>query len=398
MIMKEDSNKVIIWGGDNYNTLAMIRAIGNDSKFSVDCIILGKSGYAVKSKYCHNFWETENIDDGYSVLMSKYANTKHKPIILTPSDEIIAFIDSHQFELKEYFIIPGTDTAGMIEQYNDKNRQTELAQKLGIDVPISKCIKWNSDISDLEYPCFIKPSHLKSGHKNEFKFKLCADKKELAKTLKLVNHDSEFIAQQYIKREKDLLVYGARMWDDNVVFAGSLETERFATGQGSSFGKVCNGIPDSIDSNKLKCFLEMINYHGIFSFEFGLCNGKAYFFEVNLRNDATSNYFYQSGANIPLAYAYSCIGLDYNTVCYKVQKENYYIDDVFDLNNVFSGNISIYKYRNDLTKATVYKYYDKTDINPWLAVKKHRFITIAKDLVVQKFRPYIVYLLDLRKK
>ena len=38
--------------------------------------------------------------------------------------------------------------------------------------------------------------------------KICKNEKELKQTLRFVRHESVFILQQYIKKEKDLLVYG----------------------------------------------------------------------------------------------------------------------------------------------------------------------------------------------
>lgn len=56
---------------------------------------------------------------------------------------------------------------------------TELAVKIGILCPQSRYVQWNSDISSIQYPCLIKPSHQKPGHFNEFKFKICNDKDSL---------------------------------------------------------------------------------------------------------------------------------------------------------------------------------------------------------------------------
>ena len=388
-------NRIIIWSSDNYNSLAMLRQVAQGCK-NIDFIIHGKKGCTVKSKYIQKYIEMYSIENAYDYLMHNYINEDNKPIILTSGDNIIAFIDDHREKLSEYFIIPGT-TKGWVRKYNDKYEMTCLAEKLGMVIPKSKYIKWNSSLNDILYPCIIKPSHQKTGMRNEFKFKKCQNSKQLAKILKFVHHDSVFIVQQFVEKEKDLLVYGSRMWDKNVIFAGALITDRFATGQGSSHGIVTPDIPSCIDVQKIIEYLNYIDYYGLFSFEYGLKNGKAYFFEVNLRNDGTSNFFYQSGANIPLAYIYSCLNINYKNINFKVVKEQYYIDEIFDYINVIEGNVSKQIWQAEYNNATAYKFYDSNDLVPYDYVRKFSRIKMYFDIVIQYFRIYILWIINSAK-
>lgn len=384
-------NKVIIWATDNYNSLAMVRQIAQgDVKF--DFIIHGKANCTVRSKYIQNYVETGSYEDAYKYLMNHYKDEKAKPIILTSGDGIISFIDQHRNDFLTYFIVPGTTTSGLITRYNDKYEMTQLAQRHGIIVPKSKQIKWDSDISDMPYPLMIKPSHEKPGLHNEFKFKVCHTKKELKQVLQYVHHDSVFIAQEKIDKEKDLLVYGARMFDGRVILAGSLETERFATGQGSSYGQVHDAIPSCINVEGIKSFLSEIDYVGLFSFEYGLKDGIAYFFEVNLRNDGTSNFFFQSGANIPLAYVYSCAGVNYSEVSLHVTEDRWYMDEIYDRINVLQGNIEKKQWEREREKVTAFKFYDKSDLEPYIIEKRGSIIRMYRDLFFYRYRIYILWL------
>ena len=306
-------NKVILWGADDFNMLGLLRELG---KHDVDVFFLikGKKGYAAQSKYCVNCKETRTYQDGHDFLMGEFSNELHKPIIITSGDGISVFIDQHKEELEQYFIIPGTSRKGDLEKYTDKNEMTQLAVEIGILCPESKYCQWDTNIDDVKYPCLIKPSHQKPGHYNEFKYKICKSKSDLKRTLKVVRHDSEFILQNCIQKEKDVLVYGARMWDGKTVLAGAFIKDRLAECGSGSHGILTPKIPKSIDTSKISEFLDRIDYHGLFSFEYGLVGNEAYFFEVNLRNDGTSHYFYQAGANLPLAYALSCAGKDYSYV------------------------------------------------------------------------------------
>ena len=391
--MEKVENKIIVWSIDDFNTLGLMRELGN-AELDMLFLVKGHAGFAVKSKYCKKHIETPTIEDGYKYLMENYENESKKPILIISSDEIITFVDQHKEEFEKLFIVPGTTIKGNIEKYIDKNNMTTLAEEIGILCPKSRAIKKGEDISDIQYPCLIKPSHQKPGHYNEFKFKICKNANALKKTLRYVRPDSEFIVQQYIPKELDLLVYGGRMWDDNTIFAGAFIRDRWADSGSSSHGYFTENIPQCADTSKILKFLERIDYHGLFSVEYGLLENKAYFFEINLRNDGTSHYFYQAGANIPLAYVYSSAGLDYSDIPTKVSGEKWFIDELFDVENVLLGKIKKKTWKKDMSEATVFKYYDKEDTVPYEIAKKGKTKQIVQDIILKRFRLYIVFVLD----
>lgn len=391
--MEKVENKIIVWSIDDFNTLGLMRELGN-AELDMLFLVKGHAGFAVKSKYCKKHVETSTIEDGHKYLMENYESEIKKPILIISSDEIITFVDQHKEEFEKLFIVPGTTTKGNIEKYIDKNNMTALAEEIGILCPKSRAIKKGEDISDIQYPCLIKPSHQKPGHYNEFKFKICKNENALKKTLRYVRPDSEFILQQYIPKELDLLVYGGRMWDDNTIFAGAFIRDRWADSGSSSHGYFTENIPQCADTSKILEFLEHIDYHGLFSVEYGLLENKAYFFEINLRNDGTSHYFYQAGANIPLAYVYSSAGLDYSDIPTKVSGEKWFIDELFDIENVILGKINKKTWKRDMSEATVFKYYDKEDTVPYEIAKKGKTKQTIQDIILKRFRLYILFVLD----
>lgn len=386
-------NKVIIWGADDFNTLGLFRELG-ESVPDMLFLIKGKKGMTARSRYCTQCVETVSVEDGFRYLMSMETDPSAKPIIITSGDGISVLIDQHKTELEQKYIIPGTRQQGFLEKYTDKYTMTSLAAELGIPTPCSKFVKWDSNIDDVSYPCIIKPSHQTPGHYNEFKFKICKNETALRKTLKYVRKESVFIVQQYIPKERDLLVYGARMQDGETVLAGCMIRDRMADSGSSSHGLMTNNLPETVKREQIAAFLDRIDYVGLFSFEYGLTADNAYFFEVNLRNDGCSHYFYQTGANIPLAWVKSCVGEDYSEVPTKVIGERWFIDEVFDIENVFHRRISFRQQKRDKKEATVFKYYDKNDLEPYRYVRKGRYKQLLQDLVLSRFRLYVVYILD----
>lgn len=386
-------NKVIIWGADNFNTLGLLRQLGN-SNLDIIFLIKGNVGIATKSKYCTSYITTANLEEGYNYLLNNYCDSINKAIIITSGDDIITYIDQHRKELVPFFILPGTTQAGLIEKYIDKNSMTDLAMSLGILCPLSKLICWNSPLDDISYPCLLKPSREKPGYFNEFKSKICFNEAFLVKTLKYVRHDTEFILQQYIPKKEEVLIYGGRMRDGRTIIAGAFIKDRLLKSGPGAHGILTRDMPVSVDVEKISKFLDYIDYYGPFSFEYGLYDERAYFFEVNLRNDGTSHYFYQAGANIPLAYVYSCAGLDYRHIDTRVSCNRWYIDEIYGIENVLTRNVSLKQWRKELKEATVFRFYDRNDIRPWKAEKKNRWMKILRGLIISKFRIYIVYFGD----
>ncbi len=391
--MSKIMNKIIVWSIDGFNTLALMRQIGQGDA-DIFFLIKGQAGFAAKSKYCNHYYETDTVEEGYHYLINNYKEEKYKPIIVVCSEDVLLFIDAHKEELEEYFILPICAEKGNVKKYIDKNTMTQLAEEIGILCPKSRSMRWDSPIADIEYPCLLKPSHEKPGHYNEFKFRVCKNEAQLKRTLKYVRHDSEFILQQFIPVKNEILIYGCRMWDGNTVIAGASIKDRGNETGATSHGYVTPEIPSCVDVEKIKEFVDHIDYHGLFSVEYGLHKNKAYFFEINLRNDGTSHFFYQAGANLPLAYVYNCAGLDYQKIPAKVKEKTWYIDELYDFENVLIGKVSRKKWLQDLKQATSFKYYDENDMYPYEMAKKQRIKQTIQDILLKRFRLYIVFILD----
>jgi len=387
-------NKIIIWGRDNYNTLGLLRQLSGEDRIIFFLMWDKPVGCASASKYFGEHAVVASMEEGYQYLLSHFSNEAQKPVIFTPSDELIEFIDQHKIELQQRYILPGTKEQGLLTKIDDKNTMTELARKLGFLVPQSQMCRKDSDLKNVPFPCIIKPAHTTIGHRNEFKFKICENEKVLTNALKYVRRGSEFILQQYIPKESVALVYGARLKNGNVLIAGTLIKDRFIACGDGSHGLVTAGLPNGIDKNQIEQYLADIEYCGLFSFEYGLFASKAYFFEVNLRNDGTSHFFYQAGANIPLAWYYDAIGRDYSQINTVVTNNCWYIDEIFDVANVWNGTISRKQWKSDKAKATIFKYYDKEDQEPWKQMKLGKMRKIIQDAFVKKYRLYIVWAMD----
>lgn len=388
-----NKKKVVIWGVDDYNVLGLCRQFAN-TEFDVFFIAYrGINGCAVSSRYCNKYVDTNTIEEGYSYLMSQCVENE-KSVLINSNDLIAEFIDEHRQELENFFTITGTISPGSLKRYDNKFEMCQLAEELGFLVPQTMICKWDTIIDNVKFPCILKPSHQTVGKYNEFKFKICNNIKQLKRTLTFVRHDSEFLLQQYIPKEKDILIYGARMLSGDMCVAGALIRDRFCGTGESSHGLITPKIPPCVDTELIQKYLEKIGYYGLFSVEYGMLSDKAYFFEVNFRNDGTSHFFFQAGANIPLAWAYSSLGLEYSNIQTVVSGDYYYMDEIYDVQNVKEGKISKEQWEKERAEATIYKYYSSDDTAPYEVMQRIKNKKLLLGRIVSKYRIYIVWLLD----
>ncbi len=394
MTMDKNKKKVVIWGVDDYNTLGLFRELGNHDLDIIFLLFQGVKNCATLSKYCTQYVETKTLDDGKKYLLDHFSNEERRVVIINSNDLIAEYLDRNRKELSKYFVVPGTSTFGLLSRINNKAIMTSMAHEFGFDIPESRECKWDSNIDDIEYPCLLKPTHQTLGKFNEFKFKICKNAKDLKNVLRFVRRESTFILQQYIPKESVALVYGCRTLDGKTHLAGVLEKDRFCDNGDGSHGVFKSDFPRYIKPELIVKFIEHVDFYGLFSIEYLVYKGKAFFIEVNWRNDGTSHLFYQAGANLPLAWVkHSTEGFLYG-VSTKITGRGYFIDEIFDEDNVRRGVISREQWDKERAEATVFKYWDKNDIKPYEVIKKRKQKKLIIDAIVMKNRIYIVWVLD----
>ena len=313
----DHSVSIIIWGNDNYNVLGLLRQL---TPYVEDVLFLvnqNKRHCATISKCCKKYIVVESIDEGIRFLMN-YGSFENKTILLTTSDLLAAAVDQHKEELSNKYVLSSTDKPGLLTKAQNKLFQYELATRIGLNVPFSQKIGYDSICDFNIFPCLIKPAFKETGVRHLFKTRICHNEIELHQTQSLFDRKGTYVFQQYIKKEKEILIYGCRFVCGIVVYAGSFTKYRWSIGGDGSYGVIDSRIPSCIDVGKLSLFVQEIDYRGLFSAEFGVDNDKVWFYEFNLRNDGTSHYFFQAGiANLPLMwYQYHDMNMLENSINY----------------------------------------------------------------------------------
>ena len=382
--MKKLDATVIIWGNDNYNVLGLLRQLTPYVE-NVIFLVNNKINHcAIYSRFCKQYKIVSGIKEGIRYLIDFGFSLNHKAFIITTSDLLAAAVDLNSEKLSRYYFLCTTKEQGELNKALDKNYQCAIARQVGINVPDSREFRWNSPISNISYPCLIKPSFKAVGVRHPFKTCICNNLNDIIGVQKIFDKNGTYTLQQLVKKEKDILIYGCRFEDGRTLYGGSFTKYRWANNGDGSYGILSFEIPECINEKSLDAFLNKINYFGLFSAEFGIENETAWFYEFNLRNDGTSHYFYQAGiCNLPLIWIYCHIYSDHNypSVISNKKECSVFIDEINDYDNVKSDRMSKAEWKKDYKKASVYKYYAKNDRMPWCFEKVRQSLSCIYHMI-----------------
>lgn len=318
---------VIIIGPDHYNTLWLVRSLGM-AKIYPFVIVLSpnKKSFVIKSRYCKESIIIPDEETLFAYLMDKkYTN---KQIVLSSSDSIAKFLDLHLDSLKDKYIIQGCNgIQGMLSYWMNKEKMVEKATECGLTVPQTISISTIKDdnITNIKYPCLIKPVQSAIASKNDFR--ICNNTQELYLAIEKVKKTCpSILLQEYIEPDYEYLVYGVST-DDEICLPGGLRKIHTCSDLNNlgmmSYSCLSDKIPEQLgDFEKIKKFVRAIGYKGLFSVEFLITKTKAYFLEINLRNDGTCYITTQAGVNMPALWVYSCADKDSSKLS-RVFKQRY---------------------------------------------------------------------------
>lgn len=361
MMDKEKENiKIIVIGSNHHNTFSMVKSFGYVGYF-VNVILFGcDSSYIAKSKYVKGVQYLKSPNDLIACLNNK--ENDQNPILISCSDIVSQILDEHYDELIQQYHFFNCGEQGRLTPYLDKLLQTQLASQVGMDVPLS--IIYEPGLQVNSFPCLLKPLESINGGKH---IEICTSQEELEKKVKNFSSESSILLQSFIERESEIVIVGLSIGKD-VLIPGYIHKIREATG-GTTYSKVL-GL-ETLDKTLVDHCKELVssmNYIGLFGIEFIKDNnGKYYFIEINLRNDATTYSFVKAGVNLPVMFADFCMGKE---VSLSAVKELYSVVDFRDLENAIHQHVSFRQWLREYNAAQCKYYKDKDDPEPYLTCLK----------------------------
>lgn len=362
--MKRTNGKIdfILFGEGNYNTLGVLHCMAakgievflllvGSGKRMLDGVVIGYSKF---SRYGH---VVQTEQEGLEWLLDHQTEFPQGTVIYPTSDSAETLLDRHYDALNRHFAFPHCGMQGEVTHLMEKDVQMAIAQECGIRTLKSRYTNASGfNIDDVEYPCMAKPQKSITGSKLDMR--VCTNRYELDEALASAKYTKDFIIQQYIHNEADLLFLGIRLPNGEVWIPSLVKKPGVSSVGVYTHAIVTTAIEEHLpELAKVKEFVQTLNYIGPFSIEFGLEKGQNYFFEINLRNDGTSHYPLASGVNIPYVFYRACKGQLTAEDMYYEQGEYAMIDEVMDIKRVLSREISFSEWWKLLRAAKAYKYY-----------------------------------------
>lgn len=366
--MKKTNGKIdfIIFGEGNYHTLGVLHCMAAKG-VEVFLLLVGTGKHALRgevlgySKYAHYGHSVKDEREGLQWLLTHKKEFPQRTVIYPTSDTAESLLDSCYDVLSTHYVFPNCGKQGEVTRLMEKSVQNAMAMQHGIRT--IKSIYTNDseyNIDKVEYPCMLKPLVSISGSKGDMR--VCANKEELDEALMSAKNTKKFILQQYIHNEADLLFLGIRLPNGEVWIPSLVKKPGVSSTGEYTNAIVTTFVPEHLpELEEVKDFVKALNYVGPFSIEFGLEQGKNYFFEINLRNDGTSHYPLALGINIPYVYYSACRGaMDLSDLCY--QDDEYpMVDEVLDIRRILSGEIPVANWWQFFRSAKAFRYYVNFD-------------------------------------
>ncbi|HOJ10480.1 MAG TPA: ATP-grasp domain-containing protein [Clostridiales bacterium] len=354
------NKKVVIIGDEHYNTLGVIRSLG-EAGVRPDIIIIdsckAKSWVLTSCYVKHGTIVERNNEKIIAVLLDK-SNGQNERIYLVPtSDFAVKLIDDNFNVLREHYVLPSIgNKAGELTRLMNKRVMAQYAEDAGFLIPKTKShfvlpdFKNDKELFEsinVLYPVIVKQENAFAA---KDKIWIVKNKIELKSALsKCINE--KVIIQQFIEKDEEIGIQGVGFGSSaEPVVPGVVHKIRTSLNAiGSTTYADLRSIAQNDPVQQVKNFIKNIGYYGIFDIEV-LRKGESYYFiECNFRNGAYGYSYTRMGANLPMIWMGENVGV--NTFNYTSLK---LINTFSDYKHIKNGNISWYKWMWQLATANVY--------------------------------------------
>lgn len=370
--------KVIIVGGDHHNALGLVRAFGQVGYYVILFVVVeNNKSFVSHSRYVSECYIIDNDDKVIEWLLSKTLETGIRIPIITATDRFAEKLDNHYIDLSKHYILANcSEKQGGISGWMNKEYMLKEASKCGLLQPFSFFVDSNVDFKKdihVPFPCIVKPIKSSTSSKNDFR--VCNNNGELRDVLAdMANRSVSTVIQEFINVEYEFLIIGARCrktGKNHVV--GGLHKHKCCKDINNMgmfiTAETTPDIPTGIDIVKLDAFLESIDYEGLYSVEFMISGDKAYFTEINLRNDGCLFCWTNAGCNIAVNWVREMTE-NIEPIYNKLKRNNMLVE--ISYLKYYGKNVFVML--RDFRNSDAFAIYDSNDIKPFV----YKFINALK--------------------
>ena len=360
-------HKVIVFAIEHYNSLDIIRSLGEKGIYPIYIAVKGKVPLASKSRYVSKVHYVDTVSEGYQILISEYgkADGTCKSFLYCTDDKTMGYLDEHYNELKDRFIMFNAGTSGRINEYMDKWRILQLAEECGLRISETVLVDNGEIPACLEFPVITKSISPNVGGWKSDVF-ICKTKEELLIAYGKIK-SPKVLLQKYIEKKNELEYYGISIKHGEQILI-SIGTDYLYQIPGYYSPYMNVFIPPYKDiQDKVKSMIRKIGFEGIFSCEFIVDqNNGLYFLEINFRNATWSYASTVAGMNLPLLWAESTLNGKIAENAGKAFSTFHAMVEPIDYGKrVDTGMISLTEWLWDFKEAKCTYYYNEQDSEPF---------------------------------
>lgn len=329
---------VIVAGIDHYNSLGMVRSIGETGLPIYFINKCASKSYVECSRYITRTFRIEDLAQ-IDTIVANIGREYDSVVVLPLTDEMAIYFDRRMDSLGDNVIVPGMQ--GHLDAYMNKSFSKTMASKAGLLTPAGKRIYMKTpDVSGLEYPCILKPEQSSMGRKCDIE--IAPDEKKLYQIIRKyedIGYESA-LAEKYIegKTEYMIEIMGERS-SKGISFGPILKKVReYPILNGSTaYAEIVESIPE-VNMDAVYRYIEDTGYIGLFDIELKYADGNVYFIECNFRNGAPSNALTLYGVNLPALWIGEMLDTELKSKQHK--KYSRIMVEQTDVLNMIKGNVS----------------------------------------------------------
>lgn len=355
----------VVIGGAHFNSLGIIRALGEEGIKSV-FINIDDWSFSEKSRYTLETVHVNAEKDVVSAIIKIVEKYGGSPALYPTTDYSAALLDENYDMLKSITYCPNCE--GKLDYYIRKENMCEAAREAGFIVPETKMLNvddsFKEELLKFPKPFILKPVNNMNGSKSDIR--ICRNNDEIDGIINDFRGYKIVLIQQYVHGKENLTIgySGCKTKGRKVEVYGQIEKIReYPVDRGSTSYAVIKKEITYMDTEVLDRFLEITGYSGVFDLDLKVVDGVPYFIEINFRNGATAYAFIKGRFNLHSLWFRQQCGEKTEPVNFK---ETRFICEGLDLSHVVERRISIFTWLKDYITADAHMIANKKDIKPFI--------------------------------
>lgn len=365
-------HKVIVMAVEHYNTLGLIRSLGEEGVNPIYIAIKGKARVASTSKYISACHYVDSEEEAFRVLTDNYVDKNNKAFVLCIDDKTVSYMDNQYEEIKDCFYFFNAGAKGQINQYMDKLNILEAAQECGLNTLRAYRCKRGELPSEINYPVITKAiTPVVGGWKSDVY--VCNSEEELAEAYTKIAAP-EVLVQEYLDKKNEYCMEGFSVNKGEDILISIASTYNYLLPNYYSPYMTVREMDNEELYVKLNNLLAKIGFEGIYEIEFLIDkDDNLYFGEINFRNSTWSYASTVAGMNLPCLWIESTLNGEIPPSARKEVAEPFtaMVEPIDYGKRVDTNKISYAEWLADFKDAKCLYYYSEDDREPFYEMMRN---------------------------